>query len=195
MNHFKLKLLLLLLLFVASQPSVAGTQQPPDAEFKKLLKLAIESDSGFEDEFDAQVWLVDMSARLNRRAQHIPLTERMKLLKAVHREANRAKLDPQLVLAVIEIESGFERFSLSKSGARGLMQVMPFWIKEIGHDGDNLFDIDTNLRYGCTILSLYIKRKYNQVNAALASYNGSSGSSRYPDKVLKRLRKIWYVRP
>ncbi len=179
------------LLWLMPLTLVAGNQQPPSAEFKRLLKLAIESDSEFEDKFDAKVWLLDMSQRLRKRARHIPLTERMELLKAVHKEAVRAKLDPQLVLSVIDIESGFDRFAISRSGARGLMQIMPFWKTEIGHDEDNLFDIETNLKYGCAILSIYIKREKQQISSALARYNGSHGRMKYPNKVLSSLRKHW----
>ncbi len=188
---FIMSLLWLTPLCLIPVSSEAGTQQPPSAEFKRLLKQAIESDSEFEDKFDAKVWLLDMSKRLNKRAKHIPLKERMTLLKAVHKEAVRAKLDPQLVLSVIDIESGFDRFAVSRAGARGLMQIMPFWITEIGHNEDNLFDIETNLKYGCAILSIYIKKEKKQLSLALARYNGSLGRMKYPKKVLTSLRKHW----
>jgi len=190
-NHNNVALILTFFLLLAPVISFAAKQQPPTAEFKRLLKLAIESDSEFVDKFDAKVWLLDMSNRLRKRAKHIPLKERMSLLKAVHKEAVRARLDPQLVLSVIDIESGFDRFAISKSGARGLMQIMPFWITEIGHDDDNLFDIETNLKYGSTILSLYIKKEKQQLSRALARYNGSQGKTQYPDKVLSSLKKYW----
>jgi len=196
-----LKRLLALSLFLLSQYQMtqvalaSNETQIPDDEFRSLLKEAIESDSGFIDKFDAKVWLFDMSSRLNGKASHIPLKERMSLLKAVHREATKTGVDPQLVLSLIEIESSFDHYALSKSGAKGLMQVMPFWVNEIGHQKDNLFDIDTNLRYGCTILSIYLQRHNNHVNKALASYNGSLGSNRYPNKVLNALRNHWFVRP
>lgn len=163
----------------------------PDSQFKALLKQAIETDSNFIDRFDAEVWLLDMSKRLAKRAAKIPVKERMTLLKAVHREATRAKLDPQLVLSLIEIESRFDRFAVSKVGAQGLMQIMPFWKNEIGHKNDNLFDIDTNLRYGCAILSIYFQRENHKVVPALARYNGSFGRVKYSNKVLQTLRKHW----
>ncbi len=176
-----------------STSASAFSQQKPDEEFRRLLKEAIESKSGFIDKFDAKVWLFDMSSRLAKRARHIPLKERMELLKAVHREATKSELSPQLVLALIDTESSFDHYAVSKSGARGLMQIMPFWVKEIGHDNDNLFDIDTNLRYGCTILSLYLKRSKQNRQQALARYNGSYGSHKYSNKVLSTLKKHWFV--
>jgi len=171
----------------------AAPESVPDKEFKQLLKEAIESKSEFEDRFAAQVWLMDMSNRLEKHARPIPLDERMSLLKAVHREATRAGLNPQLVLALIQTESDFNRFAVSKVGARGLMQIMPFWIEEIGHKSDNLFDIDTNLRYGCAILKIYLDRENKQVSKALARYYGAVNGMTYPNKVLTRLRKNWYV--
>jgi len=178
--------------FVFGETSVyAINLQKPNAQFKALLKQAIESDSNFIDKFDAEVWLMDMSNRLAKRASHIPLPERMALLKAVHREALHAQLDPQLVLSLIEIESGFDRFAVSKVGARGLMQIMPFWKNEIGHKNDNLFDIDTNLKYGCAILSIYFKLEKDKIVGALARYNGSYGRVKYSNKVLSVLRKHW----
>jgi len=191
----RLYLFIFILYLGIQQPLFAlSANKTPDPEFTRLLKKAIESNSGFVDKFDAKVWLFDMSNRLARRASYIPLVERMTLLKVIHREAKIAGLDPQLVLAVIDIESGFDHYAISKSGARGLMQVMPFWVNEIGHPKDNLFDIDTNLHYGCTILSLYLKRHHLEVNAALASYNGSLGNNTYPNKVLNALRNRWYLR-
>ncbi len=186
-------LLITLLLPLLSTNLSATTQQRPDDEFRKLLKEAIESKSEFKDRFDAQVWLMDMSNRLNRHAKHIPLDERMDLLKAVHREATQAGIDPQLVLALIQTESDFNRFAVSKVGARGLMQIMPFWIDEIGHRKDNLFDIDTNLKYGCAILKIYLDREKNRMPKALARYYGAINGTEYPNKVLRRLRKNWFV--
>ena len=191
-NMFRMIAGLLMVLFLINT-ATAAPESMPDTEFKKLLKEAIESKSEFVDRFDAQVWLMDMSNRLERHAKPIPLDERMSLLKAVHREATRAGLDPQLVLALIQTESDFNRFAVSKVGARGLMQIMPFWIEEIGHKSDNLFDIDTNLRYGCAILKIYLDRENKQVSKALARYYGAINGMKYPNKVLKRLRNNWYV--
>ncbi len=151
----------------------------------------LQEEHSFEDRFEAEVWLKDMSKRLAKRAPHIPEKERFKILQLTHKHAKAFKLDPQLVLAVIEVESNFDRFAISRVGARGLMQVMPFWKDEIGHPDDNLMDIDTNLRYGCAILALYIKREKKNITNALARYNGSYGKMKYPMKVYRALRQRW----
>ena len=161
-----------------------------DEQLKHLLKEAIEDTSGFTDRFDAEVWLLDMSTRLTKQVPD-PL-ERMKILKHVHSEASRVNLQPELVLSVIQVESNFDPYAISWVGARGLMQIMPFWLKEIGHPNDNLFDIRTNLRFGCTILSYYLKIEKGNLFRALGRYNGSLGKARYPKKVFKALSKRWY---
>ena len=144
----------------------------------------------FADRYDAEVWLVDMSARLQRKVPN-PV-ERLDMLRQVHREARRANLEPELVLAVIDVESNFDRFAISWAGARGLMQVMPFWLDEIGRPDDNLFHVHTNLRMGCTILRYYLDREKGDLVKALARYNGSTGRRVYSDKVLRRLQSKWY---
>jgi soluble lytic murein transglycosylase-like protein len=116
---------------------------------------------------------------------------RVNLLKQIHYEAIRAGLRPELVLALIEVESRFDRFAISKAGARGLMQVMPFWLKEIGRPKDNLFDIRTNLRLGCTILRYYMDMEKNDLTQALARYNGSIYSYKYTNRIFKVLDKRW----
>jgi soluble lytic murein transglycosylase-like protein len=172
--------------------SLAATQERPDDELRNLLSKAINSADSFEDRFDAEVWLLDMSKRLEKK---IPDTrKRLNLLKQVHYEASRAELPPELVLSVIHIESNFDRFAISRVGARGMMQIMPFWLKEIGKPDDNLFHLRTNLRFGCTILKHYIKKEKGNLVRGLARYNGSLGSTRYSDKVLDALAKRWYRR-
>ena len=161
-----------------------------DAELKHLLKEAIEDSSGFADRFDAEVWLLDMSTRMTKQVPDPQ--ERLEILKNVHQEATRAGLKPELVLSVIQVESNFKPFAISSVGARGLMQIMPFWLKEIGHPNDNLFSIQTNLRFGCTILSYYLKIEKNNLFRALGRYNGSLGKSRYPNKVNRAMREKWY---
>ena len=133
----------------------------------------------------------DMEGRLKRRAPHIPEAERLEILSLVHRYANKAGVDPQLVLAIMEVESNFDRYALSVANARGLMQIMPFWKKEIGHPDDSLFDMETNIRYGCYILKLYIDKEKNNLTYALGRYNGSRGRAKYPNKVYAALRKRW----
>ncbi len=164
--------------------------QTPDPELRAALAAAIQESDSFVDRFDAEVWLLDMSGRLARR---IPDTdERLALLKLIHAEATRAGLTPEVVLAVIEIESGFDRFAVSVAGAQGLMQVMPFWIDELDMENGNLFDPALNLRMGCTILRHYLDRERGDLRKALARYNGSAGKRKYPDKVLLALAERWY---
>jgi soluble lytic murein transglycosylase-like protein len=158
-------------------------------ELRPLLKSAIEKSESFENRFDAEVWLVDMSSRLSRR---MPDPEkRLRLLRLVHQEAMQANLYPELILAIIEIESNFNQYAISSAGAMGLMQVMPFWLKEIGRNDDNLFKPTTNLRMGCTILRYYMNVEKDDLLQALARYNGSKGSNRYGNKVIKALNQRW----
>ena len=183
-------------LFILAGSLLLGTahsfasEQSADLELRALLQQAIKDSASFEDRYDAEVWLFDMS---NRLAKKVPGTEkRLKLLRLIHFESTRAKLHPELVLAVINVESNFNRFAISKAGAQGLMQIMPFWLKEIGKPGDNLFDVQTNLRMGCTILKYYINKEKGDLTRALARYNGSLGRYQYPDKVIKLLNTRWY---
>ena len=152
-----------------------------DQELRRWLMAAVNEADSFEDRFDAEVWLVDMSGRIQRYVKDDQ--ERLHILRAAHREAKRAGLPIDLVMGVIHTESRFQRFAISVVGAQGLMQVMPFWKNEIGRPEDNLTDIDTNLRYGCTILSYYLERSKGNISEALARYNGSYGKMKYPNKV------------
>lgn len=179
---------LLLLLATLNSPITFASNDP--SELRQLLQQAIETTDSFEDRFDAEVWLVDMSKRLKKLLPE--KKERITLLKTVHQEATRSQLHPELVLAVIHIESRFDRFAISRSGAQGLMQVMPFWLKEIGHPNDNLVDLRTNLRLGCTILKYYLDMENGDLVKALARYNGSAGTRKYADKVLRVLQNHWY---
>jgi soluble lytic murein transglycosylase-like protein len=181
---------LLFLTLSGARPAWSATQERPDADMRTSLIKAIHSSESFTDRFDAEVWLTDMSSRLQRQVQDPD--ERLTILKIIHYEARRAKLDPELVLALIHVESNFDRFAISSAGARGLMQIMPFWLDELGRSEDNLFDIDTNLRFGCTILNLYLKREKGDMRRALARYNGSVGKNWYPQRVYKALRTRWY---
>ncbi len=175
-------LVLLSLLGVLLSPATSQAKQV-DPELRQWLDAAINRADSFEDRFDAEVWLLDMSGRIER---FVPDDqERLKILRGIHREASRAGLPADLVMAVIHTESLFQRFAVSVAGAQGLMQVMPFWKKEIGRVKDNLTDIDTNLRYGCTILSYYLKRAKGNLSEALARYNGSYGKMKYPNKVYR----------
>jgi soluble lytic murein transglycosylase-like protein len=180
--------LLLALFFLL--PASAEEASDTDPELRKLLIKAVNDSDSFKDRFDAEVWLLDMSTRLQR---FVPDAEkRLQLLKQIHREASRASIHPELVLAVIEVESYFNRFAISSAGAQGLMQVMPFWLKEIGRPDDNLFDIRTNLRMGCTILKYYLDKSKGDLVEALQRYNGSLRSHKYSNKVLTRLNQRWF---
>jgi len=182
------RLLISLALMILAAPLCA--QEPADPVLRNLLKNAVEADYGFEDRFDAQVWLLDMSQRLEK---YVPDTRtRIDMLKLVHYEARRAEIEPELVLAVIEVESGFDEFAISVAGARGLMQVMPFWLDEIGLSDKNLFKIRTNLRMGCTILRYYMDMEPDDLGRALARYNGSLGRTVYPNKVISALHRNWF---
>ncbi len=179
---------LFLILLLIGTTALAQTQ--PDPELRRLLIEAANDSGSFEDRFDAEVWLTDMSGRLARK---VPDTsERLRLLKQIHFEATRNKLHPELVLAVIDIESNFNRFAISSAGAIGLMQVMPFWLKEIGRPDDNLVNAQTNLRMGCTILKYYMDMENNDLIRALARYNGSKGRRKYGDLVIDRLNRRWF---
>jgi len=161
------------------------------AEMRLFLQDAITKSDSFNDRFDAEVWLLDMSTRLSR---FMPdPEERLELLRSVHREAKRAELKPDLVLALIQVESRFDRFAVSRVGAQGLMQVMPFWKRELGHPEDNLTDNDTNLRYGCQILRFYMQKEKGNWRTALARYNGSYGKDWYPARVMDVWRDRWYA--
>jgi soluble lytic murein transglycosylase-like protein len=161
-----------------------------DPELRQRLIKAIKQSDSFDDRFHAEVWLMDMSNRLSIRIKDADT--RLRLLRSIHREASRRELPPELVLAVIDIESRFDHYAISRVGAQGLMQVMPFWLDEIGHPEDNLMDIDTNLKMGCTILKYYLDMEKGNIRRALARYNGSLGSWKYPDKVMSVLSQHWY---
>ncbi len=180
---------LLCQVLLVTAASAATMERPDDAMRQSLIK-AINSSDSFTDRFDAEVWLTDMSSRLESQVKD--LEERLTILKAIHYEARRANLDPELVLAIIHVESNFDRFAISSTGARGLMQIMPFWLEEIGRPEDNLFDIKTNLRFGCTILNIYLDREKGNKVRALARYNGSTGKRWYPSRVFNVLSSRWY---
>jgi len=167
-------------------------RQAPDDELRQILKKTINDASSFNDRFDAEVWLVDMSGRLKLIIKDAQ--QRLSLLKRVHAEATRVGIEPELVMAVIQVESDFQQYAISRVGAQGLMQVMPFWKFEIGRPNDNLTKITTNLRYGCTILKHYIDREKGNIIRALARYNGSLGKVHYPEKVLDAWQNNWFVK-
>lgn len=166
--------------------------QRDDPDLRAALLTAIQDNSSFNDRFDAEVWLLDMSNRLRTKVKDAQ--ERIHLLKLIHHEAARVDVPPELVLAVIEVESNFDRWAVSSAGAQGLMQVMPFWLDELGRPGDSLQQPQTNLRFGCTILRYYLDRERGDLKRALARYNGSPlvNMNSYPQRVLDALRSRWF---
>ncbi|HSD70563.1 MAG TPA: transglycosylase SLT domain-containing protein [Woeseiaceae bacterium] len=165
-------------------------QEAPDPKLRELLRAVASEADSFDDHYAAQVWLTDMSARLAK--QVTDPEERLRILNRVHYEATRWELPPELVLAVIDVESNFDRYAVSVAGALGLMQVMPFWTSEIGRPDDNLIHIETNVRYGCTILKYYLDMEKGDLGPALARYNGSRGQRKYPSKVIDKLNSKWH---
>jgi soluble lytic murein transglycosylase-like protein len=140
-------------------------------------------------DLDTRAWVRAMTRRVSGR---FPDEEAAReFLALVRYEAMRAGLDPHLVLAVIDVESKFRKYAVSRSGARGLMQVMPFWIKEIGEPGHNLFQERVNLRYGCTILRHYLDQERGNMQNALGRYNGSLGQADYPNRVFRAWKERW----
>ena len=183
--------ILLVLFCAAAHADVPGdARSGADPELRRLLVQAVSEVESFPDRFEAEVWLTDMAHRLRQQVKDPQ--ERIEILKSVHYEARRANLPPELVLAVIEVESNFDRFAISHAGALGLMQVMPFWLDEIGRPGDNLMNLHTNLRMGCTILRYYMDMEPNNLIRALGRYNGSLGRRIYGDKVVNKLRRKWF---
>jgi soluble lytic murein transglycosylase-like protein len=173
----------------------AGAQiyEPLAASMRAGLQASIAdtpaSRHAFSNSMDAVNWLTEMAQRMEKRVPY--LRTRLDLLRTVHYEASRAGLDPQLVLAVINVESNFRKFAVSSAGARGYMQVMPFWVGLIGKKGDNLFNLRTNLRYGCVILRHYLDIEGGNLSRALGRYNGSLGKPDYPNMVLQAMRVNW----
>lgn len=143
----------------------------------------------FDNEDQGRAWLEAMSFRLE---PFMPdAKERKDFLVTVNYEAKRAGLDPQMVLGLIQVESQFHKYAVSRVGARGYMQVMPFWVKQIGTPDQNLFHLRTNLRYGCTILRYYLDIENGDYFRALGRYNGSLGASDYPSRVVRAWLKNW----
>lgn len=182
------------LLATATARAELAAPAGPDPALRAALLAAINEADSFEHKFDAEVWLADMSDRLQRyapKAMPDP-KERLAFLRLVHGEARRANVPPELVLAVIEVESRFDRHAVSVAGAQGYMQVMPFWLKELNRPDDNLFKGSTNLRLGCTILKFYIDKASGDLVRALQMYNGGKGHPRYSYKVLDALSERWF---
>ena len=187
--------LVFIALLAAPLAALAGAQQyePLADSVRVRLSRAVADkavpEMAFRSSEDANRWLAEMDARLEKR---IPdRKQRLELLRTVHYEATRARLDPQLVLGVMEVESGFRKYAVSRAGARGYMQVMPVWVKLIGQPNHNLFHLRTNLAYGCAILRFYLDLENGDYFRALGRYNGSLGQAEYPNLVLAAWRGRW----
>jgi len=179
--------------FMGAEAAVqkSDARSGPDPELREILVDVIADADSFEDRFDAEVWLTDMSGRL---ARQVPdHSERLEILRTVHAQATLAGVEPELVLAVIDVESNFDRFAISSATALGLMQVMPFWVPELGYEDKNqLFDIEINVLLGCRILKYYLDMENGDLIKGLARYNGSVGKRWYADRVIERLRTKWF---
>ncbi|HXC60504.1 MAG TPA: lytic transglycosylase domain-containing protein [Steroidobacteraceae bacterium] len=183
-------LLLTLALCGASGRAHADAQRDP--ELRGVVAQAIASAECFPDKFDSAVWYTLMEPKLRRTVRDTD--ERMQILKTAFCEAHRPgeqRLPPGLIMAVMDVESRFNRWAVSSAGAVGLMQVMPFWPGQLGMKRHQLTQIEANMRMGCAILRFYLQREKNDVRRALARYNGSVGRREYPDKVVLRWTNGW----
>ncbi len=173
-------------------PAIASKNSALDPELLAKLSESLTHTIEAVDPFDAQVWLLANDTRLARYVKDAPT--RLEILRNVYSHAHDQALEPDLVMALMHVESYFDPFAISRVGAQGLMQVMPFWRKELGREQDNLTDIATNIRYGTTILAHYIERSNGDLVEALGRYNGSKGRLQYPELVFDRWRRFWQNR-
>jgi soluble lytic murein transglycosylase-like protein len=191
-NYILPSLLAAGLLFAHAAHGGAQTYQPLSASVQISLNHSVSDQAPpkltFTSQQESDAWLHDTSRRLERRIPDAGY--RRDFLKTVYYEATRAGLDPQLVLGLIQVESGFKKYAVSSAGARGYMQVMPFWLNLIGQRKGNLFHLRTNLRYGCIILRHYLDMEKGDLYRALGRYNGSLGKPEYPNLV----NAAWHMR-
>ncbi|MEO7623784.1 MAG: lytic transglycosylase domain-containing protein [Gallionella sp.] len=200
-QQFSLRLVLPLslayLLFAGTAQAGGQIYAPLSASVRAVMQRNVSDQAStklaFSTQYEADVWLNEMSRRLQKKLPDAAY--RMDFLKTVHYEAARAGLDPELVLGLIEVESGFKKYAVSNVGARGYMQVMPFWVNEIGTKEQNLFHLRANLRYGCTILRHYLDIEKGNLFRALGRYNGTLGKPEYPNLVRAAWRNHWAMRP
>ena len=184
---------LLIVLLCGAWSLTAHANQQMDPELEPLLRRALDDSKGcFVDRFDRQVWFATMEPKLQPLVADVD--DRSLILEQVYCESQRLHLPAGLVMAVIEVESRFDRWAVSSAGAVGLMQVMPFWPRKLGMTNDQLVRIPENIRMGCTILKFYLERERGDYTKALARYNGSVNRRSYPDKVLARLADRWRFR-
>src|SRR5579863_8125372 len=182
---------LLALIVSFALPGASRADQQRDPELKDLLQKIIGSADCFTDKYESVVWYKSMEPRL---AQFVPThEERIEILDHVYCEAKRdptLQIPPDLVLALMEVESRFDRWAVSPAGAVGLMQVMPFWPRELGIQ-NQLVRVAPNIRMGCEILRYYLRAENRNWSRALARYNGSAGRTTYPALVMQRWQRVW----
>lgn len=171
----------------------AQAQAQRDPELRAIIEKAVGTARCFADKYDSAVWYALMEPRLRRIVKDT--AERMLILETAFCEAHRPgeqRLPPGLILALIDVESRFDRWAVSSAGAVGLMQIMPFWPKELGMERHQLVQVEANMRMGCAILRHYMQRERNDLGKALARYNGSVGRRKYPDTVVQRWTTRWH---
>jgi soluble lytic murein transglycosylase-like protein len=169
----------------------ARADQQRDPELKALLEKIVDSADCFADKYESEVWYKSMEPRLTR---FVPTHEaRIEILDHVYCEAKRdptLQMPPDLILALMEVESRFDRWAVSPAGAVGLMQVMPFWPRQLGVQ-NQLVRVAPNIRMGCEILRYYLRAENRNWARALARYNGSVGQNTYPALVMQRWQRAW----
>jgi soluble lytic murein transglycosylase-like protein len=180
-------------LLLAGVPLVLHAQDAQrDPELRGIVQQAIQSAPCFADKYDSDVWFKLQEPRLRRLVKDPD--ERVQILETAYCEANRPDehpLPPGLIMAVMDVESAFNRWAVSASGAVGLMQVMPFWPDKLGMKRFQLTQVQENMRMGCAILRFYLQKEHNDWRKALARYNGSVGNRKYPDLVITRWTTRW----
>ena len=174
---------------VALPPRAAYADRQMDPELRGVIADALHESDCFADKYDRAVWFAFMEPRLARYVKDVK--EREQILHNVHCEARRVDIPPELVLAVMDVESRFDRYAVSSAGAVGLMQVMPFWPRQLGMTNDQLVRIGDNVRMGTTILGYYLRKERGNYQRALQRYNGSLGRPTYSDLVIDRLISRW----
>ncbi|HEY3729721.1 MAG TPA: lytic transglycosylase domain-containing protein [Steroidobacteraceae bacterium] len=184
-----------LMLLLGALPTAIAASAPQaqrDPELRAVVQQAISQAQCFADRYDSAVWYALMEPKLRRYVKDD--NERVEILQTVFCEAHRSGssvLPPGLVLAVLDVESGFDRWAVSSAGAVGLMQVMPFWPEQLGMHRYELTRVVPNLHMGCAILRYYLDSEHRDVRRALERYNGSTGRRGYPDRVIVRWTTYW----
>jgi soluble lytic murein transglycosylase-like protein len=185
-------LALLLIAAAMTHSAVARADAQQDPEIRNVVAQALKESNCFDDRFEREVWMKAMEPRLRKLVKD--LQERSDILEQVHCQAKHLKLPPALLMAVMDVESRFDRWAVSPVGAVGLMQVMPFWPQQLGMTNAELVQIPQNIHMGAAILKFYLDREKGDYTRALARYNGSVGRRDYSDLVLERLGNRWNYR-